>query len=418
MRGWRTLAALDPTIAAALAKSSTPTPSIVQTIAFPKLVAKQPIALAAETGSGKTLAYLVPCFQEAAQKPKEHKFPTALVLVPSKELVHQVYAMANELNRATGIKVSMLEPNLVSSRYSPGIWVSTPQVVKKNQDWFVEKILPNLSYIVFDEADRILSGSNLPIAKTILLEMKKARKKGNPVIPLFIGATMPKNGKRTSGGIAQYFTPDLEFLQTPDAHTPPQNVEQHFENLKEGENVEKRVLSVMESLNDPQKILLFVNTTDSAANMLEFLSKNSDCELYGMSKDYDFDQRMRNIAKFNSKDSVEKVHKVMVCTDLASRGIDFQNVDIVIQAEFALNVVEYLHRIGRTGRFGKKGKVYNFYTDSQSKLATSIKESLEKGETQALHFSRGRLFSKKLKKLKRKEKDAGESSENSSNTSQ
>jgi superfamily II DNA/RNA helicase len=115
---------------------------------------------------------------------------------------------------------------------------------------------------------------------------------------------------------------------------------------------------------------------------------------------------------------VEKVHKVMVCTDLASRGIDFQNVDIVIQAEFALNVVEYLHRIGRTGRFGKKGKVYNFYTDSQSKLATSIKESLEKGETQALHFSRGRLFSKKLKKLKRKEKDAGESSENSSNTSQ
>jgi superfamily II DNA/RNA helicase len=382
----------------------------MQTLALPKLLQGKPIALAAETGSGKTLAYLITCFQQALKRSSEQdKFPTALILVPARELVHQVHGMANELNQTLGVNVTMLNPNLVFSKYVPGIWITTPQIFKRNEDWFVEKILPNLSFVVFDEADRILSGSTLPIAKNLLLEIKKARKNGSDIIPYFIGATLPTNGKRTSGAIANYFTPDLEFVLSPEAHSAPKNTEQFFELVDDTKILHSKVLSILNSNRDLKKILIFVNTTNSATEMLDYLSKNSNCKLYGMSGEYDFDQRMGNLQKFNA-DAVkgDELQKVMVCTDLVSRGIDFKDVDIVIQAEFALNVVDYLHRIGRTGRFGKHGKAYNFFTTAHETLAHSIQKSHEEGETQAVHFSRGRLFSKKIKKAKRRQSEQQE----------
>lgn len=89
---------------------------------------------------------------------------------------------------------------------------------------------------------------------------------------------------------------------------------------------------------------------------------------------------------------------IMVSTDAAARGIDFPSVTHVIQADFVANAVDFLHRVGRTARAGKSGKVTSIYTPADSVLAEVLQQYVEAGEPLEECFSRNRSFSRKLKR--------------------
>ncbi|GJP41882.1 hypothetical protein CLOM_g1504 [Closterium sp. NIES-68] len=114
------------------------------------------------------------------------------------------------------------------------------------------------------------------------------------------------------------------------------------------------------------------------------------CAVYH--KDVPLDERERALRRFQERGGV------LVCTDAASRGIDVEHVSHVVQAEFALNTVDFLHRVGRTGRAGRPGRVTSLYTAGSAPLAEAVREAVQKGESTESAFSRKRSFRKKLKK--------------------
>lgn len=144
-----------------------------------------------------------------------------------------------------------------------------------------------------------------------------------------------------------------------------------------------------------QQTMIFVNTANDA-NLLAKLLKKNGLDNAEYHKNVTDPVRQESLRLFRSEEI-----SVLVCTDSAARGLDLPNVRHVIQSEFATNVVQYLHRIGRTSRAGVLGRATNIYDDRSVALVESIllKNDDEKSVDQS--FSRRRGFSKKIKKNNR-----------------
>jgi len=138
--------------------------------------------------------------------------------------------------------------------------------------------------------------------------------------------------------------------------------------------------------------LVFVNTV-GAATLVEGVLERAGVKVAGYHKNIRFDERLENLEKFREGEA-----QVMICTDLASRGLDLPNVQQVVELEFALNVVNHLHRQGRAARAGREGMAYSLYDVTSQDLVHSIKTSIEKRGTVDSTFSRNRSFRKRVRK--------------------
>eukprot|EP00475_Leptophrys_vorax_P016257 TRINITY_DN2270_c1_g1_i1.p1 TRINITY_DN2270_c1_g1~~TRINITY_DN2270_c1_g1_i1.p1 ORF type:complete len:527 (-),score=155.27 TRINITY_DN2270_c1_g1_i1:38-1618(-) len=388
-------------------------PSEVQIIGTKSIMMNHPTIINSPTGTGKTLAYLIPCFQDAvirrqyALKAAQHeeqggealefshytRFPSALVIVPTKDLVNQVHEMASPFCQTLGIKVLKVDPSKVHNTIAPGIWISTPHLLVSNEYFVFDKIMPKLRYIVIDEADFIFD-SKVDLCLKLIRRIQQIRKQNlGPLLPVFVGATMPSRGKGTSTQvIARHMSKfGLEVVRTFGVHAAGAHITQEFIPV---EDHDKRLLdNIAQAVKSSRtnKIMVFANLVDSVDEIASGLKRRlRDTVVLKCSKE------QNTLSQF--KDSPKKT--VLVATDMAARGMDFPDIGLVIQAEFALNAIAYLHRIGRTGRFGKPGHVLNFYR-SDSVLQQKIKEHVESGLPLEDLFSRRRLFTKKIKKERR-----------------
>lgn len=165
---------------------------------------------------------------------------------------------------------------------------------------------------------------------------------------------------------------------------------------------EERVQGILHAVRgmDPEEgissTMVFVNTAQTAQSLVELLrSKGLECaEFHKLIED---EVKAESLSRFR-----EGNVKVLVCTDAASRGLDLPNVKHVIQAEFALNVVQHLHRIGRASRAGNAGYATNFYDDSSKLLIQAILPKTKESRTVQQAFSRRRgLRQKDKKQIKR-----------------
>jgi superfamily II DNA/RNA helicase len=165
-----------------------------------------------------------------------------------------------------------------------------------------------------------------------------------------------------------------------------------------------------------QQTMVFVNTADAASNLAYEIDKAGvkNAEYHKLVTD---GEKQESLRRFR-----EGEVSVLVCTDHAARGLDLPNVRHVVQAEFANNVVQYLHRIGRASRAGVLGKATNIYDRRSEDLVTSILSDTEEKKIDQ-SFSRRRGFRQKLKKLVRNragrvDEIASETSGNASETSE
>uniref|UniRef100_A0A8C6XJ91 RNA helicase n=1 Tax=Naja naja TaxID=35670 RepID=A0A8C6XJ91_NAJNA len=355
---------LEPRVAAPLQEVlgiSRPTPVQLRTI--PALLKGGHALCGAETGSGKTLAYLLPLFQRLLQAPKlpgdevSGTFPRSLVVVPSRELAGQVRRVAALLADPLDLQVKEIGggrgTGVIRRRIREGpsdLLIATPGAlskVLKRRMLSLEKLL----FLVLDEADTLLDASFIDLVKDIVQHA------WDPKAQLVaMGATLPK-------GLSQMLSKSADLsnftiLTGSSLHCLQPHVEQRFMRLKGGEKVAELLQLLKEQESSSGAVIIFCNRARTV-NWLSYILEDHNINHLRLQGEIAADTRAGIFKAFQRGES-----DILLCTDIASRGLDTIHVELVINYDFPLTLPDYLHRVGRVGRIGSKflGSVVSFVT--------------------------------------------------------
>ncbi|MDR2772706.1 MAG: DEAD/DEAH box helicase [Elusimicrobiota bacterium] len=317
----------------------------IQTLAIPKMMTGVDIIGQAQTGTGKTAAFGIPILEKIDTKKKNVQ---ALILCPTRELALQAteeFKLLAKHKRGVNIAAvyggQPIQRQMSALSKGVHIVIGTPGRVIDHLERRSLK-LDNVAILVLDEADEML---DMGFRDDIELILKNAPVKKQTV---FFSATMPKPflalTKRYQNN-PQTIKIESEKLTVP-------LTEQYYFELRRPQKLE--ALTRCLDLYDPKLSIVFCNTkrqVDEAAHSLQTRGYAA-AAIHG---DMNQVQRERTMAKFR-KGTVE----ILVATDVAARGIDVENVDIVFNYDVPQDNEDYVHRIGRTGRAGKTGVAFSF----------------------------------------------------------
>jgi len=401
-----------------LEKCGFTSPTVVQKKVLPAtLRATEDIVIASETGSGKTLSYLLPVIDEFVRKrerdPDVKAHVRALVLVPSQELTAQIMRFVDQLN--LGVKATVLAGERFTVPPDTLIVASTPRAFGDRAELHD---FADLRCIVVDEADMLLEGSfkdettrvldtfRKPLSRRKIVEMERRGEEfsshpqpGQPHL-IFVGATYPHwigDKVRSVVRFIEKRYPDVLNIRTDFIHRSNPLLTETWIDTQGIDTVEKLVEVVKGG--PPGQVMVFCNTVKSVDMIAEALSSSPSVlgGVQAVHRSMQMSDRIRILDEFR-----ENKFRVLVCTDLVARGMDLgSNVSHVIQYEFGPNVVNYLHRIGRTARAGYSGQATHFYDGEQRALAEDIIRANRTG-LEAM-FSRNRNFRNRKKKQFRRE---------------
>eukprot|EP01114_Cavostelium_apophysatum_P020500 TRINITY_DN6890_c0_g1_i1.p1 TRINITY_DN6890_c0_g1~~TRINITY_DN6890_c0_g1_i1.p1 ORF type:complete len:524 (-),score=47.96 TRINITY_DN6890_c0_g1_i1:22-1593(-) len=361
-------------------------PSPIQETAIPAVLNKKnpSVIIAAQTGTGKTFSYLLPLAQILREEETLFKMttrrsrPRALILLPNRELCDQVLEVAKQLCHHAKLRaVGLTGGNSYSAdnakiKDGVDILVATPGRLLQYQEQ--EKLyFTDIRHVVVDEADAMIEKGFGEDLEKLFLPIK-GRKDTLPTyyFPtrfIFVTATLP-DSVRTK---LQKMFPGIKEIATHSLHRSVETLKHEF--IKVSNNKHEILDSTLSSLQSPQRILVFCNTVPSCRSTDHFLSEQ-DYKSTSYHGDIPSKTRDANWRAFVAGDK-----PILVCTDAASRGLDTTMVDHVIMFDFPTTVVDYLHRVGRTARAGRKGKAISFVAKRDRFLADAIQNAINKGES-------------------------------------
>ncbi|KAK9761906.1 hypothetical protein K7432_012837 [Basidiobolus ranarum] len=397
-----------------LVKNGFNTPLEIQKKAIPTINRGANVIFTAETGSGKTLSYLIPIISNILENklsaPPKVIAPVALTLVPSKELVWQVASVLNKIIDPDMNIRTVMNPYLEvgTDKSEAQILVTTPgsimtKKVSKLDD--LEKLLERTRYCVFDEVDMLFSESFSGSTQQLLSFLKNRKFRNfsegmtNPDsdwdsdigLPkdllsqdienefqsnrqfIFLGATLPPvtNRKSLRGSLNKKF-PNAITISTQGLHRTVPQLEEKFLRIDSNTGNETDIKShrtlelIIEQVKNQQRngrIIVFGNNISNVDSYYSFVSdslakfniKSDQIRCLKVHKNVNRVER-EEILKQLTKPADDEGISILFCTDLLARGLDIPDVNTVIQTDFATNVLNYLHRSGRTARAGKSGE--------------------------------------------------------------
>ncbi|EQC26415.1 hypothetical protein SDRG_15760 [Saprolegnia diclina VS20] len=342
------------------------------------------------TGSGKTLAYLLPVIEKlrrseraAAKKSdvpltREVSRPKAIVLVPSRELGLQVGAVARDLAHYAKFSSCVItggsahKPQKTALARPVDVLVATPgrlAMFLKTGHVFVSRV----EYVIIDEADTLLDKKMgfRGIMDEILKPIEaSAAAKARKVQYLLAAATVkPPMDEVFSSGFK-----DLKWVSGATVHQTPTAITEEFIRVPGSDGKHAALRESLSYLQDG-KTIVFCNSTASCRSTEHMLHEHGykSTSLHG---DIPPVVRKKNFEAFQADASI------LVCTDLAARGLDLSAVDHVINFDFPKSSVDYLHRAGRTGRAGKRGIVTSLITKHDAAAARLLADA--KGRRQPI----------------------------------
>jgi ATP-dependent RNA helicase DeaD len=336
--------ALSPEIRRALVDRGYTHPTPVQAQAFDPVMQGKDLIVRSKTGTGKTAAFGLPLLEKMDP---EDKAVRALVLCPTRELALQVAAELQDLAKYKGIRVTAIyggasmqdqENALISG--SP-IVVGTPgrvydHIRRKNLK------LQGCRHVVLDEADEMLNQGFYEEVTRILDQLPKDRQ------VLLFSATVPPEIQHL---ISQYTTSPEMLMLSGDVLTVDHIHHVRYD-VTDAYPKPRNLIYVLE-MEEPDNAIVFCNTRDDTALVTAVLNRNGfDAEL--LNGDLPQKERERVMAKVKRGEVA-----FMVATDIAARGIDISDLQYVINYSLPEDPAVYLHRVGRTGRIGKKGTAIN-----------------------------------------------------------
>lgn len=324
-----------------------------------------------QTGTGKTAAFCLPILQ--ALLAHQSKAIRAIVIAPTRELVSQIHESFEKYGKGTGIRIASIyggvdqKIQIASLKLGADIVVATPgRLLDLMHQGHIR--LGKVEIFVLDEADRMLDmGFSLEIDEIIeALPLKKQA--------LFFSATMMGNVSKLANKI---LSNPVKIEVSPQSSVSL-SIKQKVIFCKR----EEKFQLLRQTIKDAgtSLILVFTKTKNSADRIKEYLrSHRMACALFH--GDRSQEDRERAIHHFKSGSI-----KILIATDIASRGIDVEDVGLVINFELPLGAENYVHRVGRTARAGKKGIAVTFCDDSEKSILERI-EILIKMKIPSEHFS-------------------------------
>lgn len=350
-----------------LGKEKIEHPTPIQEKTLPLAMESKDIVGIARTGSGKTLAFVIPAVMKILKdrelsNSKSVDAPSCLVLAPTRELANQIADVFKKF-RHLGIHSIVLVggssrnaqiESLQERTYQ--VYIATPG---RLQDLINSKIvdLSNIKYLVLDEADRMLDMGFEPQIRNIIQTIPTERQ------TLMWSATWPSEIQE----LAKDFMRDHQQIAV-DSETLKANP-----NIKQIIDVcspSRKFLTLIDHLQklekDKSRCLIFVNTKRLADNLMFQLMKY---KIRAISLHGDRSQRQRDEALRAFK---QGRCSVMIATDVAARGLDIDDISLVINYDLPTNVEDYIHRIGRTARGSKAGTAISLFTERDANIADKL----------------------------------------------
>ena len=346
-------------------------PSPIQAASWAPAMRGRDVIGIAKTGSGKTLGFLVPAFMRIESERRDpRRGPTTLVMAPTRELATQIHTEAIKFGRAIGIAAVCLYggapkgQQLGELRRGAHIIIVTPGRLND----FLESgqvRLDQVSYVVMDEADRMLDMGFEPQIRRIMSHVPRGYQS------MMYTATWPRDVRRLASEFQR--DPVQVTIGTADEKlTANKDVEQRVICIGDPRDRDHHLVQQINTLPGGSRVLIFCSTKRTCDTLQRALSRQIGCNaIHG-----DKEQRERERVLHAFRDGSAPI---MVATDVAARGLDIKNVMMVINYEFPPKTEDYIHRIGRTGRAGAKGIAVSFMTSSDmrhaSALCTILKDS-------------------------------------------
>jgi translation initiation factor 4A len=331
-------------------------PSLIQQKAILPIIKGNDVIAQAQSGTGKTGAFVIGTLQLIEQDKDEIQ---CLVLSPTRELSNQTYMVYQFIGEYLKIKICLLiggtklDKNIEQLKDGAQVLVGSPGRVL---DLLNKKrlSLTDLKIFVLDEADEMLSKGFLDDIRQIISFIPTTCKN------LLFSATMPKEIVE----ISQKFMNNPSKILFKNEELTLEGIKQYYVYLKKSDKLEV-LLQIYRGIEIAQAII-YCNRKKTVEEVTEELKKKGhmiSC-IHGDLKQSDRDNIMRDFRKCATR--------ILVTTDLLARGIDVYQVSLVINYEMPKNKEIYIHRIGRSGRFGRKGNAINFITPDEKELLENL----------------------------------------------
>ena len=359
---------LDQKLQHAVADANYKSPTPIQEKAMPYLLDGRDLIGCAQTGTGKTAAFMLPILNHLVKvrRPRRIGHPRALVLSPTRELAAQTAENVKIYSKYTNIPFACVFGGVSQFGQVKDIKKGAETVIAcpgRLIDLMTQGILflDQVECFVLDEADRMLDMGFLPDIKRIISKLPRKRQS------LFFSATLSPQIMKLAGELVQ---DPVQITISPEAPT----VEKINQKVMFVEKSFKGslLLHLLEIHPEWTKVIVFTKMRHGADRVLKKLLR-SDVSAAAIHSDKTQAQRTRALDGFR-KGSV----RVLVATDIASRGIDVPDVSAVINMELPLETESYVHRIGRTARAGESGAAISFVTTEERGQLKAVERLINK----------------------------------------
>lgn len=372
-------------------------PSPIQSQCWPIILSGHDMIGIAATGSGKTLAFGLPMLRHIAAQREAGvvtgKGPLALVMAPTRELALQIAAVLEDAGSKCGISSVCVyggvpkPPQVAALRSGVDIVVGTPgRLEDLLQDGACK--LQNVTYLVLDEADRMLDLGFEPHIRAISSQVRSDRQ------TLMFSATWPTAVQQLA---QNYLSEPVKVTIGSQELSASHSVTQYVEVVEQHQR-DDRLLALLGKYHSSRsnRIIIFVLYKREAPRV-EALLKRKGWKAAAIHGDISQAQRTAAVEAFKAGTC-----PLLIATDVAARGLDIPDVEVVINYSFPLTIEDYVHRIGRTGRAGKTGTSVTFFVGNNDKqrageLINVLREAKQKVPESLLAF--GTTVKKKEHKL-------------------
>ena len=370
------------------------TPTPIQAQAIPSVLMARDILGCAQTGTGKTASFTLPMLDILHHGRARMRMPRSIILEPTRELATQVAANFDTYGKYISLSKALIIGGESAAEQS--------KVLEKGADVIIatpgrlidtfergKLLLSDCKLLVIDEADRMLDMGFIPDIEKIVNMLPKQRQ------TLFFSATMPKEIKRLAD----------KFLSNPKEITvsPPSTMAATVEHkLLVMDDMDKReALRRLIRAEDVKNAFVFCNRKKDVDILYKSLTKHG-FNAGRMHGDLAQSERTETLAKFKTGEIT-----LLVCSDVAARGIDVADVSHVFNFDVPFNSEDYVHRTGRTGRAGRDGKAFTLAVPEDGKLVAAINKTINMDiplseldgiETLELDFSGKKRRNKKSRK--------------------
>lgn len=356
---------LSPETLKAIADKGYTNPTPIQEKAIPVILMTRDIVGLAQTGTGKTASFTLPMIDALSGGRARMRMPRSLVLEPTRELAAQVaenfkdYGKYHKLSMALLVGGESMGDQTKLLEKGVDVLIATPG---RLLDLFGRGsiLLNDIKILVIDEADRMLDMGFIPDIEKIVSLIPPNRQ------TLLFSATMPPEIKK----LTEKFLSNPKEIAVAAAATTAITVEQFLVHTNPKDK--KKILGKLIAQENVKNAFIFLNRKRDISDVASFLQKQgyAAAPLHG-----DMVQAKRTETLQDFRDG--KV-TLLVCSDVAARGLDISAVSHVFNYDVPMNADDYVHRIGRTGRAGMSGRAWMLTTENEEKFLTNVERLIKK----------------------------------------